>query len=348
MDIKKLLGARMTGPDGEELGTIEQIFFDDVTGAQEWARLRMGGLLGGKDRFVPLVGSSLSGKDLTVPYDKNKVKDSPELSVERHITPEQESRLRSYYELDAGAQTRTTTTPPSGTGKTAAAASAAAAGVAGERTRAEAPETTGPAGTTTGAPGTATGAAGTTTGAPGAAGAAGVTSGAAGAAGLGRERTAEAGRAGQPGELALTRCEERIAFHTEEIEVGRVRLHKYVDVVPVEERVRLVHEEFELERIPVTEGAADIREDSLEVVLRGQEAFAVKEIHPVERVRLNVKQVPEERVIHDEIRKERIEVERMEGAPRTPGAGPSGRTESRGAESSVDRSDEPPGRGRRR
>lgn len=325
MDIKKLLGARMTGPDGEELGTIEQIFFDDVTGAQEWARLRMGGLLGGKDRFVPLVGSTLSGKDLKVPYDKAKVKESPELTVDRHITPEQEAQLRAHYGLESGTQTRTTTTTPSsGTGRTSAAAAAAAAGAGtpsttGER-RAEA---------------------------AGIRGEAGMTSGAAGAAGLGRER--ERGRMEErerhPQELALTRCEERIAFQTEEIETGRVRLHKYVDVVPVEERVRLVHEEFELERIPVTEmsGAAEIREDSVEAVLRGQEAFAVKEIHPVERVRLKIKQVPEERVMREEIRRERIEVERLDTTAHR-GTAPGGRTTGMG--SGVDRSDEPPGGGR--
>ncbi|WP_344247213.1 PRC-barrel domain-containing protein, partial [Actinocorallia libanotica] len=136
MDIKKLLGARMTGPDGEELGTIEQIFFDDVTGAQEWARVRTGGLLGGKDRFVPLIGSSLSGKDLTVPYDKHQVKDSPDLTVDRHITPEQEAQLRAHYGMEPGSQSRTTTTTPSsGTGRTSAAAAAAATGTgaAGER-----------------------------------------------------------------------------------------------------------------------------------------------------------------------------------------------------------------------
>ncbi|WP_198653232.1 DUF2382 domain-containing protein [Actinocorallia populi] len=318
MDIKKLLGARMTGPDGEELGTIEQIFFDDVTGAQEWARVRTGGLLGGKDRFVPLVGSTLSGKDLTVPYDKTKVKDSPDLTVDRHITPEQESQLRAHYGMEPGTGTRTTTTTPSsGTGRTSAAAAAAAAGTAG---------TAGVAGERRES-----------------AGAAGVTSGAAGAAGLGRERTPEAGRPGHPQELALTRCEERISFQTEEIEMGRVRLHKYVDVVPVEERVRLMHEEFELERLPATEGIADIGEDSVEVVLRGQEAFAVKEIHAVERVRLNVKQVPEERVIRDEVRRERIEVERLE----TTGPGMSTGTGT-GTRPGVDRSDEPPGPGRGR
>ncbi|GAA0966830.1 hypothetical protein GCM10009550_69980 [Actinocorallia libanotica] len=175
-----------------------------------------------------------------------------------------------------------------------------------------------------------------------------MTSGAAGAAGLGRERTPEGGRPGHQQELALTRCEERISFQTEEIETGRVRLHKYVDVVPVEERVRLVHEEFELERLPVAEGVADIGEDAVEVVLRGQEAFAVKEIHAVERVRLNIKQVPEERVIRDEVRRERIEVERLEatGPGTVPGRG--ARTGAETRPDAVDRSDEPPGPGRGR
>src|SRR5687768_16749668 len=99
LDIKKLLGARMVGAAGEELGSIEQVFFDDSTGAQEWARLRMGGLLGGKDRFVPLFGGKLDGKDMKVPYDKQRVKDSPDIVVDRHITPEQEARLRTYYGL---------------------------------------------------------------------------------------------------------------------------------------------------------------------------------------------------------------------------------------------------------
>lgn len=266
LDIKKLLGARMVGKGGDELGTIEQVFFDDATGVQEWARLRMGGLLGGKDRFVPLMGGSLAGKDMSVPYDKQKVKDSPELIVDRHITPEQESRLRAWYGLETRTTTTTTTTA------TAKTATAAAAGVAG-------------------------------------------------VAAVTRPEVRHEVR--RDGDLSLMRSEERIHFRTEEIETGRVRLHKYVDVVPVEERVRLMHEEFELERLPITDGhGGDIREDSVEVVLRGQTAYAMKEVVGVERVRLNVRQVPEERVIRDEIRRERIEVERLEathGGIRTAG-----------------------------
>ncbi|GAB3672289.1 PRC and DUF2382 domain-containing protein [Actinocorallia lasiicapitis] len=266
LDIKKLLGARMTGSGGTELGTIEQIFFDDTSGVQEWARLRMGGLLGGKDRFVPLEDGSMAGSDLAVPYSKEKVAGSPELNVDRHITPEQETRLRAYYGLDGSAtKTQTTTTTTTASAKTTTAAAAGMAGAAG------------------------------------AAGIAHQTGGKHAGADVRRD-----------GDLSLLRSEERIHFRTEDVELGRVRLHKYVDVVQVEERVRLMHEEFELERIPVTEGAGDIKEDAVEVVLRGQQALAMKEVVPVERVRLTVRQVPEERIIRDSIRRERIEVERFE------------------------------------
>ncbi|GAA3233437.1 YsnF/AvaK domain-containing protein [Actinocorallia longicatena] len=273
LDIKKLLGARMTGSGGQELGSIEQVFFDDESGVQEWARLRMGGMLGGKDRFVPLGGGAMSGKDMTVPYSKDKVVGSPELVVDRHISPEQEERLRAYYELGSSAHTtNTTSTTTTTTTASSKTASAAAAGVAGA-------------------------------------------AGAAGAAGMATGRAAETRQdMRRDGDLSLLRSEERIHFRTEDVETGRVRLHKYVDVVPVEERVRLMHEEFEIERVPVSEGRGDIHEDSVEIVLRGQQAFASKEVIPVERVRLKVRQVPEERVMRDEIRRERIEIERFESA----------------------------------
>jgi stress response protein YsnF len=276
LDIKKLLGARMIGAAGEELGSIEQVFFDDTTGAQEWARLRMGGLLGGKDRFVPLFGGKLEGKDMKVPYDKQRVKDSPDLVVDRHITPEQESRLRTYYGLGpagskaSGRTTSTTTTSSTGKATTAAAAGIATAAAAGNTDRNGA-------------------------------------------------RTGEAVRNVREvrrEQAWVERFEERIGFRTEDIETGRIRLHKYVDVIPVEERVRLMHEEFELERIPIKQGQSDFREDHVEIVLRGQHVVAIKHIVPIERVRLNIRQVPEERVIHEEIRRERIEVERLEGSQR--------------------------------
>ncbi|MEO5876728.1 MAG: YsnF/AvaK domain-containing protein [Streptosporangiaceae bacterium] len=283
LDIKKLLGARMVGAAGEELGSIEQVFFDDATGVQEWARLRMGGMLGGKDRFVPLFGGAMNGKDMKVPYDKQRVKDSPELVVDRHITPEQEGRLRKYYGLgDVGgtdSDRTTTTTTTSTTGKATTAAAAGIATTAGAAGHPAGTRAKGPTDARTGA-----------------------------RTGEAAQGMREVGR----DEAWLERFEERIGFRTEEVETGRVRLHKYVDVVPVEERVRLMHEEFELERMPITEGRGDFKEDHVEVVLRGQQAFAVKDIVPIERVRLNIRQVPQERVMRDEIRRERIEVERIE------------------------------------
>ena len=247
-----------------------------------------GGLLGGKDRFVPLFGGKLDGKDMKVPYDKQRVKESPDLVVDRHITPEQEARLRTYYGLgpagSRGSGRTTSTTTTSGTGK---ATTAAAAGIATA------------AATTAAATKPPAAAAGNTD-----------------RNGARIGETARNVREVRREQAWVERFEERIGFRTEDIEIGRIRLHKYVDVIPVEERVRLMHEEFELERIPIKQGQSDFREDHVEIVLRGQRVIAVKDVVPIERVRLNIRQVPEERVIHEEIRRERIEVERLEGSPR--------------------------------
>jgi stress response protein YsnF len=114
------------------------------------------------------------------------------------------------------------------------------------------------------------------------------------------------------GEEWLIRAEERVEVGTEMLESGRARLHKYVDVEPVDQAVRVFHEEYKVERVPITAEEhipGVFSEAEQEIVLHEERPVFRKEAVPVERVRLAVKRVPEERTIHDEIRKERIEVE---------------------------------------
>jgi pentapeptide MXKDX repeat protein len=110
----------------------------------------------------------------------------------------------------------------------------------------------------------------------------------------------------------LIRAEERLSTGTEAVETGRARLHKYVDVEPVEQAFHVYHEEYEIERLPI--GADEqipgvIGESVQEVILYEERAVFRKEAVPVERVRLIVKRVGEDRTFRDEIRKERVEVE---------------------------------------
>jgi uncharacterized protein (TIGR02271 family) len=101
-------------------------------------------------------------------------------------------------------------------------------------------------------------------------------------------------------------------------ESGRARLHKYVDSEPLEQTVRVFHEEYEIERVPIKpedriEGS--IAADEQEIILHEERAVITKETVPVERVRLSARKVAEEKTIRGEIRKERIEVDTSPPAP---------------------------------
>jgi uncharacterized protein (TIGR02271 family) len=126
---------------------------------------------------------------------------------------------------------------------------------------------------------------------------------------------AQAGRedGSKAGQEWLVRAEERLAVSKEMIESGRVRLRKYVDTDPVEQPVHVFHEEYEVERVPITaedriSGALGAAGEQ-EIVLHEERVVFRKEAIPVERVRLSARKVEEEKTVRGEIRKERIEVE---------------------------------------
>jgi len=110
----------------------------------------------------------------------------------------------------------------------------------------------------------------------------------------------------------LVRQEERLEVDKETVETGRVRLHKYVDVEPVQETVRTFHDEYDIERITVTAQdriSGDIGEEEQEIILYEERPVPRKEIVPVERIRLRTKRIEEDSVVRDELRRERVEVE---------------------------------------
>jgi stress response protein YsnF len=95
-----------------------------------------------------------------------------------------------------------------------------------------------------------------------------------------------------------------------------------VDTEPVEQAVKITREEYDVERVPITEGervSGDLAEGEREIILHEERAVLRKETVPVERVRLVTRKVEEDQTIRDEIRKERIEVEPAAPAGQQPG-----------------------------
>ncbi len=101
-NISTVIGSTAVGPEGK-LGTVGEVYLDDQTGRPEWATVRTG-LFGTKEAFVPLADATLSGGELRLPYDKDKVKNSPHHDVEGHLSPSEEADLYRYYGLGGGQQ----------------------------------------------------------------------------------------------------------------------------------------------------------------------------------------------------------------------------------------------------
>ena len=115
---------------------------------------------------------------------------------------------------------------------------------------------------------------------------------------------------------AMTRSEEQLRVGTENAEVGRARLRKYVVTEQQTVQVPVSREEVRVEREPITpanRGKAlsgpDISEDEHEIVLHEERPVVEKEAVPKERVRLGKKTVKDQRSVTGQVRKEKIDVD---------------------------------------
>jgi uncharacterized protein (TIGR02271 family) len=263
-----LLGARVTGTDGKVVGTVEQVFRDDVDGTPAWARVRSGKT----GRFVPLGSAKVTPEGLQVPFDAQKIMGGPNIDAGQHMSAAQAEELSKYYGLTVPTQQPR--------GPMAEEQMAAEDQMAEDQLSqgSQMSEDT-----------------------------------------LAQDTTPQAQAQAQdqvqgqmaPGEW-LIRQEERIQVGKETLETGRVKLHKYVDVEPIDQAIHVFHEEYDIERIPITADeriSGNIQEGEQEIILHEERAVLRKEVVPVERVRLRAKRVEEDSTIHDQLRRERIEIE---------------------------------------
>jgi len=289
MQAAQLTGARVISGDGQVVGTIQEIFNDDKDGTPVWARIRSGA----RELFVPLRGSRVVKDGLSVPFDSRQIMSSPDVGVKQHMSAAQTDQLKRHFGLTVPTQAG----PPDADRERGQAQREQAQREQAQREQAQR-EQTRPGETERGQD--------------------------QGGRRLRDEaQTGELRRdEGQVGEDWLIRTEERFDVGTEMLESGRARLHKYVDVEPVEQTVHVFHEEYEIERVPISAEEhvrGEIAEGEQEIALHEMRPVLHKEAVPVERVRLKKKRVDEDRTLRDEIRKERLEVENGERAPRPAG-----------------------------
>jgi sporulation protein YlmC with PRC-barrel domain len=100
----KVEGTTVYNPQGEKLGSIDDLMIDRATGQVRYAVLEFGGFLGmGTDRY-PIPWSMLKYDDgrsgYIVPLDKARLEKAPRYSDERVPTYDTEygQRVNTYYE----------------------------------------------------------------------------------------------------------------------------------------------------------------------------------------------------------------------------------------------------------
>ena len=91
-------GMKALDRDGNQIGTVQDIYLDRETGAPDWATLKTG-LLGTHSTFVPLADATASHADgeLRLPYTKAQIKDAPGIDNDGELSPEEEQELRRHY-----------------------------------------------------------------------------------------------------------------------------------------------------------------------------------------------------------------------------------------------------------
>jgi uncharacterized protein (TIGR02271 family) len=99
--INKARGAPVYDADGDKIGEVDEIFYDQGTRRPEWIGIGTG-FLGTKRVLVPLEAAELRDDGLRVPYPKDLVKDAPDIDSDE-ISDQQEEELYAHYRLSGSA-----------------------------------------------------------------------------------------------------------------------------------------------------------------------------------------------------------------------------------------------------
>ena len=100
-DVQTMRGQDLYDNDGGKIGEIADIYLDRQTGEPEWLAVKTG-LFGSNLSFAPIREARSADGRVTVPYEKAKVKDAPNVEADGELSEQEEQRLYEHYGLDWG------------------------------------------------------------------------------------------------------------------------------------------------------------------------------------------------------------------------------------------------------
>lgn len=96
--IQALRDSTVYGADGDKIGRVGELYLDAQTQEPTFVTVNTG-FFGTKQSFVPVDRARFQDGEIHVPFDKDFVKDAPNVDEDGELSPEEEQRLYEYYSL---------------------------------------------------------------------------------------------------------------------------------------------------------------------------------------------------------------------------------------------------------
>lgn len=106
-ELDRIVSATAYDRTGDRLGKVGQIYLDDSTNEPTFLAVNTG-LFGMSESLVPLSGHRWDGDKLLLAFEKDVIKDAPNVDVDQHISEQEQDDLFTYYGgLQGGVNRRT-------------------------------------------------------------------------------------------------------------------------------------------------------------------------------------------------------------------------------------------------
>ena len=98
-NIRDWIGSDVVDSDGDNVGTLESVYFDTSTSEPTFASVQTGIIGRHKLTFVPLQGATVAPKHVQVTFDKKLIKDAPNIETDGELEASQEPEVFAHYGL---------------------------------------------------------------------------------------------------------------------------------------------------------------------------------------------------------------------------------------------------------
>jgi len=111
-------GSTVLDSQGEKIGKIGELYYDQEGGQPEWALVTTG-LFGTKKSFVPIKGAKPTGEDVRVAVTNAQAKDAPRIEADQDLSEREERQLYEHYGVPYATEGSTSAqgAPRAGTGR---------------------------------------------------------------------------------------------------------------------------------------------------------------------------------------------------------------------------------------